>query len=57
MGRVADLRHTAIAICINTMGCLKALDAEVKRFALSGDGLFKIELSQPLNVTSALLYS
>jgi hypothetical protein len=34
-------RHTAIAVYINNMGYLKALDTEEKRFALSGDGLFK----------------
>jgi hypothetical protein len=41
IGRIAERRHTAIAIYINGVGYLKALHAEEKRFALSGDGLFK----------------
>jgi hypothetical protein len=38
---IAERRHTAIPIYINAMGVLKALGAEEKRFALSGDCLFK----------------
>jgi hypothetical protein len=30
-----------MATCINGMGYLKALDAEEKRFSLSGEALFK----------------
>jgi len=36
-GRIAERRHTAISTHTNSiMGYLKALDAEEKRFALSG---------------------
>ncbi|MDY6839686.1 MAG: hypothetical protein SWH78_17140 [Thermodesulfobacteriota bacterium] len=38
---MAEHRHTAISIHSNGMGYLKALDAEEKRFALSGSCLFR----------------
>jgi hypothetical protein len=41
IGRIAEWLHAAIPIYIHGMGCLKALDANEKRFALSGDVLFE----------------
>jgi hypothetical protein len=41
IGRIAERRHTAIAVYIHAMGSLKALDAGENRFAPIRKCLFK----------------